>query len=184
GAARRRRLRRSGAGVRTRGSGLRADARVARAPGRQRGHREVDMIERFTVPDELTCYYDRQCEPANVHLEARIPGRLDETAVRASMRSVLASEPRLLARRLRAGSWQRSYFWEFPVTAWADPLQAVTYADQAGLDRLRDAFLSQSPPLDVAPPLLFLLASGPGGDWLILNAHHACFDGLSCLRLL
>src|SRR5262249_60098929 len=131
GAARRRRLRRSGAGVRTRGSGLRADARVARAPGRQRGHRELDMIERFTVPDELTCYYDRQCEPANVHLEVRIPGRLDEAAVRASVRSVLASEPRLLARRLRAGNWaanwQRSYFWEFPVAAWTDPLQAVTY---------------------------------------------------------
>lgn len=142
------------------------------------------MIERFTVPDELTCYYDRQCEPANVHLEARIPGRLDEAAVRASVRAVLASEPRLLARRVRSRRWQRSYYWEFPVAASADPLQAVTYADQAGLDRQRDSFLSHSPPLDVAPPLLFLLASGPGGDWLILNAHHACLDGLSCLRLL
>ncbi len=70
------------------------------------------------------------------------------------------------------------------MTLGADPLQAVTYADQAGLDRQRDAFLSDSPALGVAPPLLFLLASGPGGDWLILNAHHACFDGLSCLRLL
>jgi NRPS condensation-like uncharacterized protein len=142
------------------------------------------MIERFTVPDELTCYYDRPCEPANVHLEARIPGRPDQIAVRASVRAVLASEPRLLTRRLRAGYWQRSCFWEFPVAAWADPLQVVTYTDQAGLDRLRDDFLSHSPPLEVAPPLLFLLASGPGGDWLILNAHHACFDGLSCLRLL
>jgi NRPS condensation-like uncharacterized protein len=142
------------------------------------------MIERFTVPDELTCYYDRQCEPANVHLEARIPGRLDEADVRASVRAVLASEPRLLSRRVRARNWQRSYCWEFPVAPGTDPLQAVTYTDQAGLDRQRDAFLSHSPPLDAGPPLLFLLASGPGGDWLILNAHHACFDGLSCLRLL
>ena len=142
------------------------------------------MIERFTVPDELTCYYDRQYEPANVHIEARISGRLDEAAVRASVRAVLASEPRLLTRRVRSRSWQRSYYWEFPVAPGADPLQTVTYADQAGLDRQRDAFLSHSPPLDIAPPLLFLLASGPGGDWLILNAHHACLDGLSCLRLL
>jgi NRPS condensation-like uncharacterized protein len=142
------------------------------------------VIERFTVPDELTCYYDRQCEPANVHLEARIPGRLDESAVQASVRAVLAAEPELQTRRLRAGNWQRGYFREYPVVPWADPLRAVTYADQAGLDRQRDAFLSESPPLDAAPPLLFLLASGPGGDWLILNAHHACFDGLSCLRLL
>ena len=142
------------------------------------------MIERFTVPDELTCYYDRECEPANVHLEARIAGRLDQTALRASVRAVLASEPRLLTRRRPAGIWQRSYFWEFPVAPWADPVQAVTYADQAGLDRQRDAFLSHSPPLDITPPLLFLLSSGPGGDWLILNAHHACFDGLSCVRLM
>src|SRR5207244_3998631 len=41
-----------------------------------------------------------------------------------------------------------------------------------------------SPPLDVAPPLRFLVASGPGGGCLILNAHHAAFDGLSCLRLM
>ncbi len=103
------------------------------------------MIERFTVPDELTCYYDRQYEPANVHIEARIPGRLDEAAVRASVRAVLASEPRLLTRRVRSRSWQRSYYWEFPVAPGADPLQTVTYADQAGLDRQRDAFLSHSP---------------------------------------
>ena len=29
----------------------------------------------------------------------------------------------------------------------------------------------------------FLLATGPGGAAFIMNAHHARFDGLACLRL-
>ncbi len=80
---------------------------------------------------------------------------------------------------------RRGYFWEFPVPPAADPvLTSARYAGQEDLDRQRDAFLSMSPSLDGAPPLRFLLASGPGGDCLILNAHHAAFDGLSCLRLM
>jgi NRPS condensation-like uncharacterized protein len=142
------------------------------------------MTERFAVPDELTCYYDRPVEPANVHVEVRIPGPLDESALRAGVQAVLAAEPRIRVRRLRASRWRRSYYWEFPPVHDIDPIRFSTYADEADLDRQRDEFLSQSPSLDTSPPLRFLLASGPGGASLILNAHHACFDGLSCLRLL
>ena len=142
------------------------------------------MIERFAVPDQLTCYYDRPAEPANVHVEVRVPGRLNESAIRASVQAVLAAEPGLRARRSPAGGWRHSYYWEFPAAPDADPVLAATHADQPGLDAQRDAFLSQAPPLDLSPPLRFLLTSGPGGDCLILSAHHARFDGLSCLRLL
>ncbi len=142
------------------------------------------VIERFALADELTCYYDRASEPANVHLEARVPGRLDPAAVLAAVSDVLASQPRIMARR-RPASWQRGYYWEFPAVPAADPvLTSAGYAGQEDLDRQRDAFLSKSPSLDGAPPLRFLLASGSGGDCLILNAHHAAFDGLSCLRLM
>ena len=142
------------------------------------------MTERFAVPDQLTCYYDRPAEPANVHLEVRVPGRLDATALRGSVQAILAAEPRVRARRARAGRWRRSYYWEFPPVPDADPVVVATHADQLELDAQRDAFLSQAPPLDVAPLLRLLLTSGPDGDCLILNAHHASFDGLSCLRLL
>ncbi|HUZ52850.1 MAG TPA: hypothetical protein VMU94_10015 [Streptosporangiaceae bacterium] len=142
------------------------------------------MTERFAVPDELTCYYDRPAEPANVHVEIRVAGQLDESVLRACVQAVLAAEPRIRARRLPTSRWRRSYYWEFPPVPDADPVRVTAYADQADLDRQRDAFLSQSPSLDTSPPLRFLLASGPGGASLILNAHHACFDGLSCLRLL
>ncbi|MGN6796273.1 MAG: hypothetical protein ACTHJW_28120 [Streptosporangiaceae bacterium] len=141
------------------------------------------MIERFAVADELTCYYDRPDEPANVHLEVRAAGRLDLAAIRASVSAVLASQPRIMARRRQAG-WQRGYRWEFPVALGSDPVLAARYFNQEDLDLQRDAFLSSSPSLALAPPLRFLLTSGSEGDHLILNAHHAAFDGLSCLRLL
>jgi NRPS condensation-like uncharacterized protein len=104
--------------------------------------------------------------------------------LRACVQAILSAEPRIRARRLPTSRWRRSYYWEFPPLADADPVRVTAYVDQADLDRQRDAFLSQSPSLDTAPPLRLLLASGPGGASLILNAHHACFDGLSCLRLL
>jgi NRPS condensation-like uncharacterized protein len=141
------------------------------------------MIERFAVADELTCYYDRPAEPANVHLEVRVPGRLDPAALSASVSQVLASQPRIMARRRQAG-WQRSYRWEFPVPPGADTVLTAAYTSQDDLDRQRDTFLSTAPSLAIAPPFRFLLASGSGGDHLILNAHHAAFDGLSCLRLM
>ncbi len=140
--------------------------------------------QRFAVPDQLTCYYDRPAEPANVHVEVRVPGRLDEGALRGSVQAVLASEPGVRARRARAGGWRRSYYWEFPPVPDADPVRVAAHADRAVLDAQRDAFLSLALPLDIAPPLRFLLTSGTGGDSLILNAHHARFDGLACLRLL
>src|SRR5690349_20380422 len=113
------------------------------------------MIEPLTVPDELTCYYDRPSEPANIHLEARIGARLDEAAIRAAVLAVLNSERQILARRVRATRLQRHYYWEFAGAPDADPVLAVRYADPADLDRERDSFLSRSPSLDLAPPLLF-----------------------------
>src|SRR5215470_11038402 len=142
------------------------------------------MSERFAVPDQLTCYFDRPAEPANVHVEVRVPGRLDASALRASVRSVLAAEPPLRSRRAAAGGWRRSYFWDCPAVPDADPLQVTTHADQAELDEQRDTFLSMPLSLGSSPLLRFLLTSGPGGDCLILSAHHARFDGLSCVRLL
>ena len=54
----------------------------------------------------------------------------------------------------------------------------------ADLDLARERFMAAAPPLDRSPPFRLLLARGPGRDSLILNAHHAAFDGRSCLRLL
>jgi NRPS condensation-like uncharacterized protein len=141
------------------------------------------MIERFALADELTCYYDRPSEPANVHLEVHVPARLDPAMIRAAASDVLAAQPRIMARR-RPASWRRGYHWEFPAPSRADLVLTVGYRSEEDLDGQRDEFLSRSPSLDLAPPLQFLHAWGSGGDFLMLNAHHAAFDGLSCLRLM
>jgi len=156
---------------------------TGRASPARRSGRERFGRERFGVADELTCYYDRPVEPANVHVEARVPGGLDEAAIRAAVQAVLADEPGVLVRRAATSRWQRGYFWEFAAEPDADPVRVASYADETELAALRSELLSLSPPLRVAPPVRFLLASGPGGAALILNAHHARFDGLACLRL-
>lgn len=139
---------------------------------------------RFAVADELTCYYDRPAEAATVHMEARVSGRLDETVLRAAVRAVLDAEPGLRVRQSATSRWQPGFYWEYHDAPDLDPVLTASFADESQLDLLRSALLSQSPPLRVAPPLRFLIASGPGGDALILNAHHSLLDGLSCLRLM
>jgi hypothetical protein len=58
-----------------------------------------------------------------------------------------------------------------------------SWQTEAELDGQRVACLSASPPLAISPPLRLLLATGADRDCLILNAHHAVLDGLSCLNL-
>jgi NRPS condensation-like uncharacterized protein len=154
-------------------TGAKPSAVTAGVPGR----------ERFGVADELTCYYDRPVEPANVHVEARVAGSLDEGLIRSAVRAVLAAEPGVRVRRAATSRWRPGYYWETAAEPDTDPVRAARYADEAELAALRSTMLSESPSLGVAPPVRFLLASGPGGAALIMNAHHARFDGLACLRL-
>ena len=138
----------------------------------------------FGVADELSCYYDAPAEPCTVHIEIRVPGRLDRSRLARAAGAALAGQPRSMVRRAAGGWWRRGYSWEVPGQPDADPLSAATWSDEAELGRLRARFLSVTPPLDSSPPLRILLASGPGEDRVILNAHHAALDGLSCLELL
>ena len=119
-----------------------------------------------------------------MHVEVRLAGRCDQAAFRAAVLAVLAAQPRARVRRAAASSWQRSSRWEYPPVPDADPVRAASWADEADLAGQRAAFLSESPDLDRSPPVRFLLAAGPDSDRVILNAHHAVLDGLSCLGLL
>lgn len=138
----------------------------------------------FSVVDELSCYHDHPAEPNNVHLEMRLSGRLDEGSFRAATAIALAAEPRARARRARCHPLSRGFRWEFPPLPDCDPVSLTSWTDESDLARKRATFLADSPPLDSAPPLRLLLAAGPAEDCVILNAHHAAFDGLSCLELL
>jgi NRPS condensation-like uncharacterized protein len=137
----------------------------------------------FGIADELSCYYDAPAEPCNVHVEVRVPGNLDSSALRDATAAALAAQPRALVRRA-AGAWWRRYAWEVPGQPDCDPVTTAAWADEDELARARAKFLSAAPPLRSSPPLRILLAAGPGEDRVILNAHHAALDGLSSLELL
>lgn len=138
----------------------------------------------FGVADELSCYYDAPAEPCTVHMEVRVPGRVDEPRLRLAIGAALAAQPRAMVRRAPAGWWRRGYSWEVPRRPDTDPLTVAAWSDEGELDTRRARFLSVTPPLDCSPPLRILLAAGPGEDRVILSAHHAALDGLSCLELL
>jgi NRPS condensation-like uncharacterized protein len=138
----------------------------------------------FSVVDELNCYLDSPAEPNNVHLEVWLPGQLSPEGLRAAVAAALAGSPQVRARRAAAGWWRARYLWESPPEADVDPVSVVGWQDEAELDAARADFLAATPPLGRSPLFRLLLARGPGWDGLVLNAHHAAFDGRSCLRLL
>jgi len=144
----------------------------------------VAGLRPFGVVDELNCYFDAQAEPNNVHLETWLPGHLDPGRLRDAVTAALAAEPRAGVRRARGGWWRRGYAWELPARADEDPVVTGAWESMADLNLARERFMAAAPPLDRSPPFRLLLARGPGRDSLILNAHHAAFDGRSCLRLL
>ncbi len=148
--------------------------RAERAPGRRP----------FGLVDELNCYFDAAAEPNNVHVELWLPGHLDPGRLRDAVTATLAAEPRAGARRAAGRWWRRGYAWEFPARAGTDPVATADWQTEADLNAARVRFMAAAPPLDCSPPFRLLLARGPGRDSLILNAHHAAFDGRSCLRLL
>jgi NRPS condensation-like uncharacterized protein len=142
------------------------------------------MTSPFGVVDELNCYFDSPAEPNNVHLEAWLPGQLCEKRLRAAVAATLAETPRARIRRAAGGWWLTRYSWELPAETDVDPLIVTACRDEDELGAVRARFLAAAPALGHSPLFRLLLARGPEYDSLILNAHHAAFDGRSCLLLL
>jgi len=150
----------------------------------------VPRLVPFGVADQLSCYYDTPAEPNNVHIEVRTGCHLQEPRLRAAVLAALAAQPRARARLARRGRWRWRHAWRWRA-AWeqprqldVDPVRSAIWADERDLARERDQFLAASPPLATSPPVRVLLAVGPDEDCVILQAHHAALDGISCLDLL
>ncbi|MGO8959892.1 MAG: hypothetical protein ACLQFR_21355 [Streptosporangiaceae bacterium] len=140
--------------------------------------------EPFGVVDQVCCYFDTLTEPANVHLEVCLAGRLDHEAFRAAAAAAVTAHPRVSSRRAASNALSRNYSWERPASIDADPVSFTTFNNEAELTAKRNAFLARSPSIDRSPPVSILVASGPDGDYVILNAHHALMDGVSSVQLL
>jgi NRPS condensation-like uncharacterized protein len=96
-----------------------------------------------------------------VHVEARVDGALDDIRLRKAFDTVAGHRP-----------------------ADHDPLAVVECADDAALDRARDALLAEPVAMTQWPPLKAVLAHHPEGDVLLLNVNHAASDGFSAVRVM
>ena len=146
-----------------------------------------DAIHRtapFSILDELNCYFDSAAEPNNVHLEVWLPGHLCPEKLGMAAAAAAADVPAVRARRAPGAWWRANSAWQFPLESDIDPVSVAGWRNDAELDSARARFLSSAPDLDRSPPFRLLLAQGPQWDSVILSAHHAAFDGRSCLRLL
>lgn len=138
----------------------------------------------FTVTDELNCYFDTPAEPANVHLEITLLGRLDPAAFRTAALAALAANPRTSSRRAPGHRLSRRFFWEQTAQLEHDPVAFTACSDDDELASQRAGFIARAPCLDTSPPVAVLVASSPESDHVILNVHHAAMDGQSCVELL
>ena len=95
--------------------------------------------------------------PWGVHLEARVPGTLDEDRLRRALALAAPGE---------------------------DRLSVVDCPDDVALEQARVDLQAVAVPLADTPPLRARLARHPGGDVLMLNVNHATADGPGALTLL
>jgi NRPS condensation-like uncharacterized protein len=138
----------------------------------------------FELIDELSCYYDTPAEPNNVLAEVLVPGALDYPTLRRAVAGALAATPRARGRMAAGGAFRRRYTWEFPPVPSIDPLSHTMWSDEQELVAARVRFMARSPSLRTSPPVRLLLATGPDASCVMLNAHHAAMDGISCAELL
>ncbi len=138
----------------------------------------------FTVVDEAIVHLDTPTEPWSIEVELRVAGRLDEGRLGWALGQAMARHPMARARCLPARAGDRTYAWEITPLTDLDPLQVVDCPDDERLGRLRDRLQSLSVPLSESPPFRLRLAHHPDGDFLLMNANHAAFDGFGCVRLL
>ncbi|GAA1988118.1 condensation domain-containing protein [Catenulispora subtropica] len=133
----------------------------------------------FTPVDELGRVFERRAEPNTIHFEVQVPGSIDADRLRRAVREVLAAHPLLRARRHPAGPARRSY-WEIAEHADLDPLAVCG----GSIDAERERLFAEPVDLRNSPLMRLRLIKTPERDAVLLGAHHALFDGVSCLRLM
>jgi len=138
----------------------------------------------FDLIDELSCYYDTPAEPNNVLAEVLVPGAIDYPTLRRAVAGALAATPRARGRMAAGGAFRRRYTWEFPPVPSIDPVSRTSWSDEQELLAVRVRFMARAPSLRASPPVRLLLATGPDASCVMLNAHHAAMDGISCAELL
>ncbi|UUZ58688.1 condensation domain-containing protein [Nocardioides sp. B-3] len=115
----------------------------------------------------------------SVHFEVRVAGRFDVDRLTEAFRAALGKHPMARARLAPSSLVARQLQWEVPDEV-DHPALSVS---EEPIDVVRSRLLSRQPDLDVSPTFLAVVVRDPEGDHLLLNLHHAIFDGMSTVRL-
>jgi NRPS condensation-like uncharacterized protein len=142
----------------------------------------------FAPIEELDYYLETAVEPSLIQLETHVQGHLDPAALASALAVTLAAEP--AARRHLAGTsrWHRRLHWEaappgIRAGTAAVPLTVTRWDRAEELAELRERLSAWPIPLhDEA--IRLTLAAGQERDVVILQTHHAAFDGISSVTLL
>ena len=114
-----------------------------------------------------------------IQFEVRVAGRLDADRLAAAMRRAVARHPLARARLAPAAIGALRLDWQVPDAA--DHL-ALEITDEP-IAVVRSRLHSKAPDLTNSPTFAASLVRDDGGDHLLLNLNHACFDGMSAVRL-
>jgi NRPS condensation-like uncharacterized protein len=144
----------------------------------------------FTPIEELDLYLENAHEPSLIQLETHAQGHLDRTVLQAALAKVLAADP-AARRRLAAARWARRLRWEAPAAGSPDgrhhvsggSLTVAAWDSPGQLTALRER-LSAWPLILTDTAVRVTLAVGTQHDAVIVQTHHAAFDGVSSLALL
>ncbi len=135
--------------------------------------------------EELDLYLDRADEPNLVQVETHVRGHLDRDALAAALAEVLAAVPEARRRLVAASPWDRRLQWQTTAAGEAGPgpLTVAGWDSPGELAAVREHLFAWPLSLHDATFRL-VLAVGPDQDVVILQVHHAAFDGISSLALL
>ena len=137
-----------------------------------------------TLLDEHYLHTDPARHPMSVHIEIRASGQIDFGRLRSAIESTIQLHPMARARLGPTDVNSRTMAWEITPQLELDPLTVVAADTRQELQYAREQLVSMRVPLEASPPFRVYLVRYPGGDYLMLNVHHAAGDGLGTLRLM
>ena len=138
----------------------------------------------LTPIEELDLYLESATDPSLIQLETLAWGHLDRAVLEAARAGALAADPAARRHLAATSPWRRHLSWEAAAPGRDDGLVTVaSWRSPGQLATLREWLSAWPIPLrDRAVRLI--LAVGPDHDVVILQTHHAAFDGISSLALL
>jgi hypothetical protein len=133
--------------------------------------------------EELDVYLDSDAEPSIIQMEVLAGGQVDPVVLQAALAAVLASDPAARRHLAAAPRWHRRLRWQAG-PGWAPGLLTVaSWHGEEQLAGLRETVSAWPLPLREHAVRL-ILGMGPDRDVVILQTHHAAFDGVASLALL